>query len=87
MKLKLSGIGEPVFNILKNFQTNYKQHVFVDENFSQFKFVIFIVPKSSVLRPVIFILINHSALLICGMILKIKLFHMQMISFYMLSKP
>ena len=46
------GVGEPVFNILKDSLTNHQHRTLVDGNFSQFKPVVYGVPQGSILDPI-----------------------------------
>ena len=67
-------VGGPAFNIFRFFKINRQQRVLVYEKFSQFKSVVSGVPQCSVLGHRY---CSSYILLICGMILKIKLFLMQ----------
>ena len=55
-KLRLLGIGGPVFNVLKEFLSERKQCVAVDGKFSNMERVLSGVPQGSVLGPLLFIL-------------------------------
>ena len=68
-------VAWPVFNIFKDFLFNHQQRVFVDGNISQLELVV----SSVFLKSVIWTHYSSFFLvLICGMILKLKLFHMHM---------